>query len=328
LIFEINNSPLLIYEDGTCSFCELKHRNQSFRISENLFRDLANSYFTFQNDEDLNSLKEKLLKKLKSNYEHHFKKLQELKKPDNFVDHSEEFRQKGNLILIYANEIKKGMKSFHTEFENKRYTIKLDSNLSPFQNAELYFEKAKEEKSRIEALKKLIVKTEKELETTKDQIDEIENSTDIKELKKFMNEQKTQQEKDSIEKHFRHFKIEGKYDVYVGKDSKSNDLLTTQFAKSDDLWFHARGVSGSHVIIRRQNKNEVIPKNIIEQAASIAAFYSKLKHSKLVPVAYTEKKYVIKRKGMPPGTVQLLREKVIMVQPKLPVTEETNEKEL
>jgi predicted ribosome quality control (RQC) complex YloA/Tae2 family protein len=325
LIFEINNSPLLIYEDGTCSFCELKHRNQSFRISENLFRDLANSYFTFQNDEDLNSLKEKLLKKLKSNYEHHFKKLQELKKPDNFVDHSEEFRQKGNLILIYANEIKKGMKSFHTEFENKRYTIKLDSNLSPFQNAELYFEKAKEEKSRIEALKKLIVKTEKELETTKDQIDEIENSTDIKELKKFMNEQKTQQEKDSIEKHFRHFKIEGKYDVYVGKDSKSNDLLTTQFAKSDDLWFHARGVSGSHVIIRRPNKNEVIPKNIIQQVASISAYYSKAKHSKLVPVSYTEKKYVIKRKGMPPGTVQLQREKVIMVEPKVPISEDNDE---
>lgn len=325
IIKEINNSPLLVYEDGTCSFFELKSKNQSFIKSENLFRDIARSYFTLQKDEDLISIKEKLLKKLKSDYEHHFRKLQELKKPDNFIDHSEEFRLKGNLILTFANEIKKGTKSFQTEFENKKYNIKLDPTLSPFENAEEYFNKAREESSRIEALHKLVKKTENELERIKDQIDEIESSTDIKELKKFMDEQKGKSEKDSIEKHFRHFKLEGKYDVYAGKDSKSNDLLTTQFAKSDDLWFHARGASGSHVIIRRQNKSEEIPKNIIQQAASIAAYYSKAKHSKLVPVAYTEKKYVIKRKGMPPGTVQLQREKVIMVEPKLPITEESDE---
>ncbi len=293
--------------------------------SENLFRDLARSYFYLQKNEDLNSIKERLLKKLKSDYEHHFKKLQELKKPENFIDHSEEFRQKGNLILTHANEIKKGMKTFQIEFENKKYNIKLDPTLSPFQNAEEYFERAREEKSRIESLSKLVQKTEKELEKIKDQIDEIESSTDIKELKKLMDEQKGKSEKDSIEKHFHHFKLEGKFDVYAGKDSKSNDLLTTQFAKSDDLWFHARGVSGSHVIIRKQNKNEDIPKNIIQQAASIAAYYSKARHSKLVPVAYTEKKYVIKRKGMPPGTVQMQREKVIMVEPKLPVSKELSE---
>jgi predicted ribosome quality control (RQC) complex YloA/Tae2 family protein len=94
------------------------------------------------------------------------------------------------------------------------------------------------------------------------------------------------------------------------------------------LWFHARGVSGSHLIIRRANKKEKIPKNIIEKAASIAAFYSKAKHSKLVPVAYTEKKYVIKRKGMPPGTVQMQKENVVMVEPKNPeqISEVTDEK--
>lgn len=328
IISEIENSPLCVYEDGTCSFCELKHKKQSFKYSENLFRDLINSYFSLQKNEDLNSIKEKLLKKLKTDYEHHFKKLQDLKKTENFIDHSEEFRQKGNLILIHANEIKKGSKTFRTEFNGKSYTIKLDPTLSPFQNAEIYFDKAREEKSRIDALRKLIIKTEKQLEVIKDQIDEIENSTNIKELKKFMDKQNTKSEKDSIEKHFRHYKLENRYDVYVGKDSKSNDLLTTQFAKSDDLWFHARGVSGSHVIIRRQNKNEIIPKNIIEQAASIAAYYSKAKHSKLVPVSYTEKKYVIKRKGLPPGTVQLQREKVVMVEPKLPLTEEINGDEL
>ncbi|NPV10334.1 MAG: DUF814 domain-containing protein [Ignavibacteria bacterium] len=325
LLSEIYNSPLLIYEDGTCSFCELKSKGQSFRKSENIFTELSRSYFSIQKDENLNSIKEKLLKKLKADYEHYFKKLQELKIPENFIDHSEEFRQKGNLLLSYAGEIKKGSKLFQVEFEGKRYTIKLDPTLSVFENAEQYFQKAREEKSRLEALQKLINKTEKELTRIKDQIDEIENSTDIKELKKFMDEQKNQSAKDSIEKHFRHFKLENKYDVYAGKDSKSNDLLTTQFARSDDLWFHARGASGSHVIIRRQNKNEEIPKNIIQQAASIAAYYSKAKHSKLVPVAYTEKKYVIKRKGMPPGTVQLQREKVIMVKPKLPVSEELNE---
>ena len=107
--------------------------------------------------------------------------------------------------------------------------------------------------------------------------------------------------------------------MYVGKDSKNNDLLTTRFAKQNDYWFHARSVSGSHVVLRVDNTKEVVPKNILKKVASLAAFHSKAKTAGVVPVAYTFKKYVVKKKADPVGTVHLLREEVLLVKPEIPV---------
>ncbi len=114
---------------------------------------------------------------------------------------------------------------------------------------------------------------------------------------------------------FRQFELAPGYRAYVGKDSKNNDELTMKFAKQNDLWFHARGVSGSHVVLRSANSS--IPKNIIEMAASLAAYYSKARNAKYCPVVYTQRKYVRKPKGAAVGAVRLEREEVIMVEPKL-----------
>ena len=117
---------------------------------------------------------------------------------------------------------------------------------------------------------------------------------------------------------FRHFLVGGRYHIFVGKDSKNNDLLTTQFAKQNDFWFHARSVSGSHVVLRVENTKEVIPKNILQKAASVAAYYSKAKTSKLVPVTYTLKKYVSKNSRHEPGQVTVTKETVLLVKPEIP----------
>ncbi len=106
--------------------------------------------------------------------------------------------------------------------------------------------------------------------------------------------------------------------MFVGKDSKNNDLLTTKFAKQNDFWFHARAASGSHAVLRVENTKEAIPKNILKKAASVAAFYSKSKTSKLAPVSYTFKKYVVKKKDLNPGQVILLKEDVLLVTPEIP----------
>ncbi len=104
----------------------------------------------------------------------------------------------------------------------------------------------------------------------------------------------------------------------MGKDSKSNDLLTLKFAKQNDYWFHARAVPGSHVILRVENTKEAIPKSVLKKVASLAAYHSKAKTAGLVPVSYTFKKYVVKRKGMEPGKVALLKEDTILVTPEIP----------
>lgn len=321
ILQEIKASPLYIYEDGTVSFFQLNHKPINFQTSQNIFQNLASAYFSSLKVEEVEKLKSKLIKKFKKDLESHKKKLSELDRPENFKDKSDEYRNLANLILINSNEIKKGSSLFTTEFDGITFKIKLHPALSPFENAERYFEKAREEKSRIKALRNLINKEKQEIERITTLISEIENMDDYKKLKSFYDEQVQKEEEENIERLFRHFKISGKYDVYVGKDSKSNDRLTIEFAKNDDLWFHARGVSGSHVVLRKPNKKETFPKNVIEIAASIAAYFSKAKNSKLAPVSYTGKKYVVKRKGMAPGTVQLLKEKVIMVEPKLPIEE-------
>lgn len=121
---------------------------------------------------------------------------------------------------------------------------------------------------------------------------------------------------------FRRFVVSGGFEVWAGKSSANNDELTVRWAKPHDLWFHARGVGGSHVIIRAGSAPGEPTKEAIREAAAIAAYYSKHRNAKSVPVAYTEKKYVRKPKGVPAGTVYLEREKVIMVAPALPASAE------
>jgi predicted ribosome quality control (RQC) complex YloA/Tae2 family protein len=117
---------------------------------------------------------------------------------------------------------------------------------------------------------------------------------------------------------FRRFVVEGGHEIYVGKNATNNDELTVRFARPNDYWFHARGTSGSHVVLRWSDAKSKPPKDAIRHAASLAAYYSGARNARMVPVAYTLKKYVRKPKGAAPGSVVMEREEVIMAEPKLP----------
>jgi predicted ribosome quality control (RQC) complex YloA/Tae2 family protein len=116
---------------------------------------------------------------------------------------------------------------------------------------------------------------------------------------------------------YRTFHVLG-HDVLVGKHARGNDELTQRIARPEDLWFHARGTSGSHVVLRWDKNRDNPGPELIERVASIAAWYSGAKHSGLVPVAWTRKKYVRKPKGAAPGAVVMTREEVVIVEPRLP----------
>jgi predicted ribosome quality control (RQC) complex YloA/Tae2 family protein len=118
---------------------------------------------------------------------------------------------------------------------------------------------------------------------------------------------------------FRIFNLEQGFEVWVGKNSSANDLLTFKYSKQNDLWFHVRGTSGSHTVLKIPGGfTGIIPKEIIRRAAEICAFYSKAKNAKNVPVAYTEAGKVQKYKGAKPGSVVIKGEKVIKAEPKIP----------
>ena len=120
---------------------------------------------------------------------------------------------------------------------------------------------------------------------------------------------------DEPKRPFRRYMIDEKWEAWVGRNNKENDKLTHRMSHSKDIWLHAQGVSGSHVILRTGGHPEQIPKTVIEKAAGLAALHCKAKHSSLVPVIYTEKRFVRKPRKSPPGLAVCLQEKNVFVEP-------------
>ncbi len=253
-------------------------------------------------------------------------KLNKLKTIIDRESREDEYNRTANLLLINIQQIKTGM----TEIEltdiysnNENISIKLDPSKSPRKNIDGYFEKARSEKINRAKSIELYESTQKSFNKIHKYLTEIEKGITSQRNKEIMTELKIKtetrnEEKDDIRTKFKRYVIDNKYFVYVGRDSKNNDLLTLKFAKQNDYWFHARSVPGSHVVLKSDESNEKTPKDIIKRTASLAAFHSKAKTSGMVPVSYTQKKYVVKKKGMEAGKVALLREDVVIVKPEIP----------
>lgn len=110
---------------------------------------------------------------------------------------------------------------------------------------------------------------------------------------------------------FRTIPISDRVTLYIGRNSANNEKLTFGFAKPDDIWLHARGASGSHCVLKGAAMHHT---SEIQRAAEIAAWHSSAKHSELVPVICTQKKY-LKKDRKTPGNVIIEREQVLMVKP-------------
>jgi len=117
---------------------------------------------------------------------------------------------------------------------------------------------------------------------------------------------------------FRRFPLAGGFEALVGKHARGNAHLTTRVASPHDLWLHARGVPGSHVVVKRPGRQSVVPAEAVDQAARLAAWFSTARTQSVVPVTVTERKYVRPVKGGPPGLVRVDREDVRDVTPEAP----------
>lgn len=293
-------------------------------IFDNYF-DSLNQFFSLKyslNKE--NVLRNEIEKHIDKMLEKFSKKLNELKIRIEKGCSDKEYEQKANLLLMNLSNLIKGMKEIRIKdyITGEEIVIGLDEKLSPSKNVDYYFDKAKSERISFHKSKLLYDKLKLDfsfLQKIKSDLHTIHSLDELRKIKKELNIKTTMQNKNETDNfNFRHFLIDNKYHLYVGKDSRNNDVLTLKFAKPNDYWFHARSVSGSHAVLRVDNTKEAIPKNILKKAASIAGFYSKAKNSKVAPVTYTLKKYVIKKKGMEPGKVALLKENVLLVPPEIP----------
>ncbi len=115
---------------------------------------------------------------------------------------------------------------------------------------------------------------------------------------------------------YRRFELPGGWEVRVGRSARDNAELPARHSGPHDMWIHARGVSGSHVVLRRPARTAVPGRDVIEAAAALAAYYSSARKQALVPVIVTERKYVRPIKGAAPGMVRVEREDVVIVKPR------------
>jgi predicted ribosome quality control (RQC) complex YloA/Tae2 family protein len=237
-----------------------------------------------------------------------------------------EFSKIANLLLLSIDKIRKGNKEIILEdiySQGEDFLIKLREEFSAKENVNHYYNKARSEKINFEKSKELLSQTKKRFEILLAKKELFLQSETLEELRTIMNElkinpSKMQNTKDDLSQSFKKYIIEEKYEFYVGKDSRSNDQLTMKFAKPNDYWFHARSLPGSHCVLKVHNTKEPIPKSVLKKAASLAAYHSKAKTAGIVPVSYTFKKYVTKKKGMEVGQVILLKEEVLLVKPEIP----------
>ncbi len=275
---------------------------------------------------------EKKLKNIQPALENRINKtrqaLRQLEGAEKALERAEKYQKYGHLLMSQAH-LKRDSRADHLELpdfynNNEPVQIPLKDHLSIAENAQYYYDKSARAERRVEESKrrrKEVKKELMELQQLQSSLDSIEKLyeledwiSDHEEILQKLGIAGSGKQKRSLP--WRTTEYNG-YEIRIGKNAKSNDRLTTE-AHKEDIWLHARGTGGSHVIIRMNNHPEKPPKHIIRKAASYAAWHSKLRGSGLVPVIVTKKKYVIKPKGAHAGTVRVDREEVEMVKPEKP----------
>ncbi len=250
-------------------------------------------------------------------------RLNDLKKCQN----REQLRIFGELLKANLYGIPKG--SSFAEVPNyydenmETVRIPLNPSISPSANANKYFKDYKKTYTAEQTLTQLTLKDREELVYFESVLDSISRCSSLAELseirdeladagyiKQAQNRKKNKTDPDS----FREFLSCEGYRIFVGKNNKQNDYLTTVMASKNDLWFHVKNIPGSHVIV--MCKGEEVSEETVLQAALLAAQNSKASNSSNVAVDYTPIKYVKKPNGAKPGMVIYTTNKTIYVTPK------------
>ena len=187
--------------------------------------------------------------------------------------------------------------------------IPLDDQLSPTENAKKYFDRYGKLKRTFEALTKLIEETKSEV----DHLESIATALDIAVLEEdlvqireeltefgYIRKRRGDKKAKTKSKPFHYVSSDG-FHMYVGKNNFQNDELTFQFATGGDWWFHAKGMPGSHVIVKTEGKE--LPDATFEEAGKLAGFYSKGRENEKVEIDYLQRKNVKKPNGSAPGFV-------------------------
>ena len=238
------------------------------------------------------------------------------------------WKKKGELLTANIYAVPQGVTTFRTvdyyEEAMPEIEIAIDPAKTPAENAQKYFAKYNKAKRTLAALEIQEKQNEEELaylESVLNALEHCKEDADLREIRTELAEsgfirrqpQKKGAQKPKKAKPLRYISSDG-YEILVGKSNLQNDELTLRTAEPTDIWMHTKDIPGSHVIIRTSGKSE-LPEATMEEAANLAAYYSKAKDGSMVPVDYTQRKNVKKPNGAKPGMVIYLTNKTIYITP-------------
>ena len=271
-----------------------------------------------QRSVDLRKIVQTALDRSRKKYDLQAKQLKDTEKRDTY-------RIYGELLTTYGYSAEPGAKSLDVlnYYTNEEITIPLDPQISALENAKKYFDKYNKLKRTYEAVSELLKETGDEVEhldSISTALDIALSEEDLVEIKEelmeygYIKKRHPGGKKPKItSKPFHYISSDG-YHMYVGKNNFQNEELTFKFATGNDWWFHAKGVPGSHVIVKTEG-NDDMPDATFEEAGRLAAYYSQSRENEKVEIDYIQKKHIKKPKGGKPGFVVYYTNYSLMIDP-------------
>lgn len=229
------------------------------------------------------------------------------------TEKKDKYRIYGELITTYGYTVPAGSKSFEAlnYYTNETITIPLDPTIPVMDNAKKYFDKYAKLKRTFEALTTLTEEVKAEiiyLESISTALDLAKTEEDLTGIKAelvqtgYIKSHGNHEKKAKVVNKPYHFISSDGYDIYVGKNNLQNDYITFQLATGNDWWFHAKGVPGSHVLVRTNGETDM-PDATFEEAGRLAAHFSKNRGQEKVEIDYIQKKHIKKPASAKPGFV-------------------------
>ena len=296
---EFASLPLTLYADKqTQDFDSISALLEHYYAQRNIITRIR------QKSADLRKIVQTALERNVKKYDLQMRQMQDTEKKD-------KYKVYGELLNTYGYNVEPGAKSLEAlnYYTNEMIDIPLDTTLSPQENAKVYFDKYGKLKRTYEALSELTLQVKQEIEHLESILAALDialQEDDLVQIKEELIESGYIRRKGGTKrvkitsKPFHYLSSDG-FHLYVGKNNYQNDDLTFKFASGGDWWFHAKQMPGSHVILKTEGKE--VPDRAFEEAAKLAAYYSKGREQDKVEIDYIQKKHVKKPAGSKPGFV-------------------------
>ena len=303
------------------SFSPVPFANQVGEPFDNL-SDLLDTYYKDKAERDrVKQQASELIRRVENELQKNRHKLKKQEKELLATDNAEEFRQKGELLTTFLHQVPNDQDQVILDnyYTNQPITIALDKALSPNQNAQRYFKRYQKLKESVKYLTDLIQETKATI-LYLESVETVLNQAGLEEIAEIREEliqtgfiRRRQREKiQKRKKPEQYLASDCKTIIYVGRNNLQNEELTFKMARKAELWFHAKDIPGSHVVI----SGNLDPSDEVKtDAAELAAYFSQGRLSNLVQVDMIEVKKLNKPTGGKPGFVTYTGQKTLRVTP-------------